>query len=282
MNDIFLSYAKEDKNFAKELAISLENKGFDVWWDIEILAGKPFDTVIEKAIDNSKCVIVLWSKSSVDSEWVRVEAAEGKKRNILIPVRIENVEVPLAFRRRHYIDLMDWFSHESDSEFNKLINDINSVLNNNGGTEMHNEPSGTGQKPKRFNIKKYILPIILFAAIIISGISWWNNKKNEDHSIERTTERKILNPDRNDYQEESTVDISPRVIAVLSNQIGVSESELTSNLRFEEDLGRDTLDMLEIFAALEIEFDITIPENQLIRIKTVGDAVRFVEQATSN
>jgi len=48
-------------------------------------ASESFDEVIEKAIADAKCVIVLWSAASVASEWVRNEASEGKRRGILVP-----------------------------------------------------------------------------------------------------------------------------------------------------------------------------------------------------
>ena len=63
MHDIFLSYAKEDKDYARTIAQALEEEGFDVWWDVEIPTGQTFDSVIQKTINDTKCVVVLWSKT---------------------------------------------------------------------------------------------------------------------------------------------------------------------------------------------------------------------------
>lgn len=128
MHDIFLSYAKEDKNFVILLSNALKKEGFDVWWDIEIPTGKTFNSVIENAIENSKCVIVLWSKQSITSEWVHEEASEGKKRNILIPLRIEDVEIPLGFRIRQTADLIGWNKNSSDPSFQRILEDIRLVI----------------------------------------------------------------------------------------------------------------------------------------------------------
>lgn len=49
-----------------------------------------FDEVIEEALGAAKCVVVLWSKSSASSDWVKGEAAEGLRRKILVPVRIDS------------------------------------------------------------------------------------------------------------------------------------------------------------------------------------------------
>jgi len=128
MHDIFISYANKDKQIAKSIAEALEKEGFKVWWDIEIPAGSTFDAVIEKAVENAKCVIVLWSQYSVKSEWVHLEAAEGKKRNILIPILIDDVDIPFAFRRRQTADLRNWISGNSDASFNRLVSDIRTIF----------------------------------------------------------------------------------------------------------------------------------------------------------
>ena len=98
MSDIFISYASEDRPWAQRLAKALEAQGWSIWWDRNIPPGKNFDEVIEAELDVSRCVIVIWSKVSVAKRWVRVEAEEGLKRGVLIPVHFEDVQVPLAFR----------------------------------------------------------------------------------------------------------------------------------------------------------------------------------------
>lgn len=170
MPDIFISYSKEDKLQAVAIATALEKEGFDVWWDIDIPTGQTWDSAIEGAISDSKCVIVLWSKISVNSEWVRIEAAEGKKKNILIPVRIEDVEVPLAFRRRQYTDLIDWSRKRSDHNFKKLIDDINFVIGNSSSSYAETNNTQSPAKSIKTNLKNkfWILPLIL---IIVLGFS---------------------------------------------------------------------------------------------------------------
>ena len=55
--------------------------------------------MIEEAIKAAACIVVVWSKDSVQSRWVKNEAAEGAKRDILVPVLIDEVEPPFEFRR---------------------------------------------------------------------------------------------------------------------------------------------------------------------------------------
>jgi len=85
MSDIFLSYASEDLPRVVDLVRALERHGWSVWWDRTILPGRTFDQVIEEALDAARCVIVVWSQYSVNSDWVKTEAAEGVRRRILTP-----------------------------------------------------------------------------------------------------------------------------------------------------------------------------------------------------
>ena len=110
------------------MASALEKLGFSVWWDINIPTGKTFDSVIEQAVNDSKCVVVLWSKSSINSEWVHIEAAEGKRRNILVPVLIDKVDIPFAFKRRQTANLINWNKRISSPNFKKLVEDIDQII----------------------------------------------------------------------------------------------------------------------------------------------------------
>jgi hypothetical protein len=128
MSEVFISYASEDRPVARMLAEALEQRGWDVWWDRDIPLGKTFDEVIEQSIARAKCVIVLWSTASVASEWVRSEASEGRRRNILVPAFIEPVEPPLAFRLLNSADLTGWTTGAQSGEFDRLILQVTKLL----------------------------------------------------------------------------------------------------------------------------------------------------------
>jgi hypothetical protein len=129
MADIFISYASEDRQRAEKLAKRLEEQGWSVWWDRSIRAGQYFDVVIEEAINAAKCVVVLWSKESVKSPWVRDEAFFGKEREIIIPAKIEPVDLPFGFERIHAADLTsDWEVNIGHPGFSSLLNAISSIV----------------------------------------------------------------------------------------------------------------------------------------------------------
>jgi hypothetical protein len=114
LTDIFLSYAKEDRERARNLATALEAAGWSVWWDRNIQVGQAFDQAIENALDSAKCVVVLWSKHSVSSEWVKNEAASAAERGMLVPALIDDVRTPLEFRRKQTANLIGW---EQDPQY---------------------------------------------------------------------------------------------------------------------------------------------------------------------
>lgn len=106
--DVFVSYAREDRHRAKALAEFLVTQGLSVWWDREIPFGGFIDKEIRQQLDDARFVIVLWSRASVQSNWVLSEAARGLCRGILIPVLIEKVGLPLEFARFQTANLIDW------------------------------------------------------------------------------------------------------------------------------------------------------------------------------
>ena len=122
-SEVFLSYASEDRARARDLARALEGQGWRVWWDRKILPGRSFGQVIEEQLDSVKCVLVLWSKASVASDWVEAEAARARQRGILVPVLIDDVgsRIPIEFSRLHAANLQHWQGDANDEEFRELV-----------------------------------------------------------------------------------------------------------------------------------------------------------------
>lgn len=128
MADIFISYSSEDKTRVKTIAEALEQKGWSVWWDRQIPVGQRYDTVIEQQLTQAKCVIVIWTQRSVQSEWVKNEASDAAQRNILAPVLLEEVTIPLAFRRIEAARLINWTGEKDHPELAILFNAVASII----------------------------------------------------------------------------------------------------------------------------------------------------------
>jgi hypothetical protein len=128
MSDIFISYSRDERARVQGLATALERRGWSVWWDPDIRTGQDFDASIAAALQAARCVVVVWSKRSVDSPWVKDEAEVGRRRGVLVPVRIDAVDRPLGFGRLQTVDLIDWDGREPHPEFEKLAGDIANIL----------------------------------------------------------------------------------------------------------------------------------------------------------
>ena len=74
-------------------------------------------------------------------------------------------------------------------------------------------------------------------------------------------------------------EIADKVKKIVVEQLSVNEDQVTPEAKFIEDLGADSLDQVELIMALEEEFNAEIPDEEAERLKTVGDAIKFIEAA---
>ncbi len=74
-------------------------------------------------------------------------------------------------------------------------------------------------------------------------------------------------------------EIFDKVKGVIVDQLGVEEDDVQEDAAFVDDLGADSLDIVELVMALEEEFGVSIPDEQAEKIKTVGDAVDFIVES---
>jgi TolB-like protein len=142
MTDVFLSYSREDQRIARHFATGLEREGLGVWWDQALNAGEAFDRVTEKALGEARTVVVLWSKHSVDSDWVRAEATQARATGRLVPVMIEPCKRPIMFELTHTADLEGWNGDNTDSRWRTFIDGLRRVA---GGSTA--ALAGTGASP---------------------------------------------------------------------------------------------------------------------------------------
>lgn len=124
MTDVFISYKKEDVARVEPIARALANAGYEVWWDHRIPPGRTYREVIGAALQDAKCVIVVWSSLSANAQWVLDEADEGKKRNVLLPLLIDDVEIPYGFRQIEAARLVGWSGDTSDHEWQGVLSAI--------------------------------------------------------------------------------------------------------------------------------------------------------------
>lgn len=107
MSDVFISYARTDREFAHRLCEALRSRGIEVWWDFDLFGGEDFRSRIGGVIEGARRVVVLWSEQSVQSHFVIDEASEAKRLGKIVPLSIDGASPPLGFRGLHTIRVRD-------------------------------------------------------------------------------------------------------------------------------------------------------------------------------
>jgi len=104
MTDIFISYSKADHTLALKLSAFLEAEGWSVWWDRNLSAGEVYRDEIMRELSAARAVIVIWTQTSIKSDWARAEAGRAKAEGKLIPVKTPGLtysDIPLPFGEMH-------------------------------------------------------------------------------------------------------------------------------------------------------------------------------------
>lgn len=129
MSDIFISYGREDESYARELAGALTRFGWSVWYDRALFPSEEFDERIERELDASRCVIVIWSRTSIKSKWVRAEAEAADNQGKLIPVAFEpGIVPPIRFRQINYAKLCSPALEPPDDVVNSLLAELAAAI----------------------------------------------------------------------------------------------------------------------------------------------------------
>ena len=77
------------------------------------------------------------------------------------------------------------------------------------------------------------------------------------------------------------MDVEAKVKEIIMDKLGVEESQITPEASFTNDLGADSLDIVELVMGFEQEFDISIPDEDAEKIGTVGDAINYLKETTN-
>jgi hypothetical protein len=138
MADIFISYKRDEKRYAQALASRLARDGYDVWWDINLNAGDSYPQKIETVLATAKVTIVLWSKSALDSTWVKNEARHADKLGTYLPVLLQDVDPPFDLSDKHALDLKGWLGNPDSLELEQLVDAVRRKI---GAPELKEDTS---------------------------------------------------------------------------------------------------------------------------------------------
>lgn len=124
---VFVSYSHADRDRVALLVERFRRRRWKVWWDRENRIGDRWRYVIEDRLDHAACVVVVWTRRSVRSSWVRREAQRAVDRGVLVPARLDDVEQPRRFGEYQYADLVGW-QGERSQELNRMVRAIAALL----------------------------------------------------------------------------------------------------------------------------------------------------------
>jgi hypothetical protein len=169
---VFLRYDRDDADRARHFAHALERAGHQVWWDLHVRSGAQFSKVIEEALRAADVVVVLWSRRSIESAWVRDEAAAGRDTGRLVPVTIDGIVPPLGFRQFQTTDLSRWHGRGRPAALKILLDDV-------ATTQRSSSPDGPQEQARREPLAKSsrrwplgLAAVAVVAALAVAVVVW--------------------------------------------------------------------------------------------------------------
>ena len=168
MADVFISYASEDRDRVRPLAEALQSRGFNVWWDRALSAGQDYATTIERELKQAKAVIVIWTKGSAASTFVRDEAGRARDEGRLVPVMLDRVDIPLGFGAFQAEDFTRWNGGANAPQLQLLEEVLKAKLSGRDvdGSEIERRRRRLGT---RIRIVSVLTVIALIIGIAVGG-----------------------------------------------------------------------------------------------------------------
>jgi TolB-like protein/Tfp pilus assembly protein PilF len=162
MADVFIGYARLDRETIEKLASAIEAAGYSVWWDRQIIAGAEFSRDIERELQAARAVIIAWSRHANASPWVKDEAAVARDQAKLVPVSLDLEPPPMGFRQYQAIDFSRWKGQPGGPAVDDLLRALQARMS---GIEP--EPVATVASPQATRSRKY--PVVA-AGIVLLGL----------------------------------------------------------------------------------------------------------------
>ena len=173
MPDVFVSYSRDDRKTAQRFAQGFEREGFRVWWDQAIVPGEAFDRVTEKALQDARVVVVLWSKRSVESDWVRAEATEARATGRLVPVMIEPCKRPVIFELTQTADLIGWDGDPGDPRWRALVDGLRRTLGPPRPDAQGASPPPAAATSPGSGLRAPWIAALALAVLAAAGATWF-------------------------------------------------------------------------------------------------------------
>jgi hypothetical protein len=187
MADVFISYARADRDRARLVAHGLTAEGFSVWWDPDIKPGKKWNDVIRRSLSDAAAVVGLWTPRSANSAWVLGEITDAHNRQVLAPAILKRCNPPIPFNMIQSADLTRWRGRGDDPDWVLLLERVRALVEAKkrmapavpppgeaeaalGGGMGHIYQPAVGRGPFAPRLGQILLGGVVAAAVVAGGL----------------------------------------------------------------------------------------------------------------
>jgi hypothetical protein len=174
MADVFLSYARPDAAAAERIARQLCKAGWSVWYDRDLPAHRAYSDVIATELESAPALLVLWSRASANSEWVRSEANRAREVHKLVQARLDDVRLPMPFDQIQCADLTRWRGADAHPGWRQVSNGIAALV-----ARPSHAPAAQPPEPS-VGRRKLLIGAGAAALTGIAGYGFWRSRPRED------------------------------------------------------------------------------------------------------
>ncbi|PHN00712.1 toll/interleukin-1 receptor domain-containing protein [Flavilitoribacter nigricans] len=169
--DIFISYSTRDADIMNRVKDKLIGDNYKVWWDRLTEGGNNWIETITKSLENSKCILLLWSSNAANSKYVKGEVVRGirlEKEILGVHIEYEGLQPQFGTETTQYLSLVGWEGERADQRYLDLVNAIERTIR------------GQAEQSIPFFTETDKLPSQFLAALesAFHGILDWNFLKN--------------------------------------------------------------------------------------------------------
>ncbi|MCZ6871186.1 MAG: TIR domain-containing protein [Gammaproteobacteria bacterium] len=273
MADVFISYSSEDRDRLAPLAAVLEQAGYSIWWDQQLRGGAVYSDEIEKELLVAKAVIVAWSKQSVASRWVKDEAAHASTHDKLIPICLDDVNLPIGFGQFHKIDFARWDGAPDAPEVQRLLESLANVIDEGvvrRSVQLGESSTARAPGPRRTGLLASVIGLGI-AAMLIYALMEFLPLDSDSVPVPRDPSVAVLpfaNLSGDPEQVFFSDGISDEIIGLLAQVDGLRVTARTSAFLFRD----GSVDVREIGTALGVAH---VLEGS---VRRAGDQLRITAQ----
>lgn len=143
MGFVFLAYSRQDSKLAGQVSSALSRDGINVWSHEEVAPGANWAKEIRAALAECFAVVAIWTVNSVRSAWALEEAEFAKEHKKLVPLLMDEVELPRGFRDVVTVDLREWSGRRDDKNWQQLIRSLNILIDPPRQDKNENDVAGS-------------------------------------------------------------------------------------------------------------------------------------------